>query len=196
MESSTKILRRLLDERGVEYEGGKRSVRWRDRNGVMMQAFPLADGELGMEVWSCTPEQAIAATMGDVPCLPHFWTHDGVLHVELPKLPESISVRLPDQRDREVGSARVWQYTLIDADATPTRQDDGTCHDTGTFKSWGLFTCSNCSIVIPLNAAKDARKLARSCRSDSAPTAGERWWTNEWLHLAPDGRWLAREGQE
>ena len=171
-------LRRMLDERGVEHEGGERSVRWRDRNGVMMQAFPLADGELGMDVWSCTPEQAIAATLGLEPddaamgklhdrmnvallecertlgiekadgtivvplvfemhnlleeaaalgscnctndytngertgtCLPHFWTHDGVLHIELPKLPESISVRLPDQRDREVGSARVWQYT-------------------------------------------------------------------------------------
>ena len=66
--SATDELRRLLNERGVEYEGGKRSVRWRDRNGVMMQAFPLADGELGMEVWSCTPEQAIAATLGSCNC--------------------------------------------------------------------------------------------------------------------------------
>ena len=66
--SATDELRRLLDERGVEYEGGERSVRWRDRNGVMMQAFPLADGELGMDVWSCTPEQAIAATLGRGTC--------------------------------------------------------------------------------------------------------------------------------
>lgn len=63
-------LRTLLDERGVEYEGGERSVRWRDHNGVMMQAFPLADGELGMGVWSCTPEQAIAATLGRGTCRP------------------------------------------------------------------------------------------------------------------------------
>ena len=68
MESSTKILRRLLDERGVEHEGDERSVRWRDHNGVMMQAFPLANGEMGMEVWSCTPEQAIAATLGTGTC--------------------------------------------------------------------------------------------------------------------------------
>lgn len=65
--------------------------------------------------------QAIAdelnATLGESSRLPHFWTHDGTLHVELPKLPESISVRLPAQRDREVGSARVWQYT----------RDSGTC---------------------------------------------------------------------
>lgn len=62
--TATEELRRLLDDLGVEYEGGERSLRWRDRNGVMMQAFPLADGELGMDVWSCTPEQAIAATLG------------------------------------------------------------------------------------------------------------------------------------
>lgn len=68
---------RMLDERGVEYEGSERSVRWRDRNGVMMQAFPLADGELGMDIWSCTPEQAIDATLGpnveppDPPIVPY-----------------------------------------------------------------------------------------------------------------------------
>lgn len=66
--TATDELRRLLDERGVEHEGGERSVRWRDRNGVMMQAFPLANGELGMDVWSCTPEQAIAATLGAGTC--------------------------------------------------------------------------------------------------------------------------------
>lgn len=59
---------RMLDERGVEYEGGERSLRWRDRYGIMMQAFPLANGELGMGVWSCTPEQAIAATLGAGTC--------------------------------------------------------------------------------------------------------------------------------
>lgn len=67
-ESATERLRAMLDERGVEHEGGERSVRWRDHNGVMMQAFPLADGELGMEVWSCTPAQAIAATLGAGTC--------------------------------------------------------------------------------------------------------------------------------
>lgn len=72
MESSTKTLRRLLDERGVEHEGGERSMRWRDRYGIMMQAFPLANGELGMGVWSCTPEQAIAATLEPGTC----WLHD------------------------------------------------------------------------------------------------------------------------
>ncbi len=62
--TATDELRRMLDERGVKHEGSERSVRWRDRNGVIMQAFPLTSGELGLEVWSCTPEQAIAATLG------------------------------------------------------------------------------------------------------------------------------------
>lgn len=66
--TATEELRRMLDERGVEWEGGERSLRWRDRYGVMMQAFPLANGELGMGVWSCTPEQAIAATLGQETC--------------------------------------------------------------------------------------------------------------------------------
>ena len=66
--------------------------------------------------------------------LPHFWTHDGTLHIELPKLPESISVRLPDQRDREVRSARTWQYT----------RDSGTCHITDN-GPWGYpYVCSAC----------------------------------------------------
>lgn len=77
--TATEDLRRMLDERGVEYEGGERSVRWRDRNGVMMQAFPLANGELGMDVWSCTPEQAIAATLGRGTCQQeeHGWSTEG-----------------------------------------------------------------------------------------------------------------------
>lgn len=66
--TATDELRRMLTEAGVEYEGDERSLRWRDRNGVMMQAFPLANGELGMEVWSCTPAQAIAATLGAGTC--------------------------------------------------------------------------------------------------------------------------------
>ena len=42
--------------------------------------------------------------------MPHFWTADGVLHVEPKKLPERIDVTLPDERGREVRSARVRRY--------------------------------------------------------------------------------------
>jgi len=79
--TATDILRRLLDERGVEWEGGKRSLRWRDRYGVMMQAFPLANGELGMGVWSCTPEQAIAATLGATDAKPTQEESSGTCHI-------------------------------------------------------------------------------------------------------------------
>jgi hypothetical protein len=48
----------------------------------------------------------------------------------------------------------------------------GTCHDTGTFKSWGLFTCSNCSIVIPLNAVKDAPSVGKSMPLKFCPNCG------------------------
>ena len=92
--SATEVLRRLLDERGVKYEGGERSVRWRDRNGVMMQAFPLADGELGMDVWSCTPEQAIAATLG--PAARHPKPHEQWTTVLLPEIAWGLDDRWPD----------------------------------------------------------------------------------------------------
>lgn len=39
-----------------------------------------------------------------------FWDNGDTLHVELPKLPDAIMVRLPDKRDREVHSARSWRY--------------------------------------------------------------------------------------
>jgi hypothetical protein len=138
-------VRELLDERGVEYETyiepqtGFEHVKW-NFNEHGSADFNLEFGEPWLTMYGTIsgPEQAIAATLGSCNCtngertdLPHFWTHDGTLHVELPKLPESISVRLPDVRDREVGSARVWQYTL----------GAGTCHNT---QSDFDFMCSEC----------------------------------------------------
>lgn len=50
----------------------------------------------------------------------------------------------------------------------------GTCHDIGTFKSWGLFTCSNCSVVIPLNAAKDAPEIGKVVPLKFCPNCGRK----------------------
>ena len=182
MESSTQVLRRMLDERGVEHFDGCENTLWgyeqtSESTGIYRySADEISGGFVNVWLHHCTPEQAIAATLGtrtltaeqvmaiagrhqpdycsdthvcfdwqaiadelnatlgDVPRLPHFWTHDGVLHIELPKLPESISVRLPDQRDREVRSARTWQYT----------RDSGTCHITDN-GPWGYpYVCSAC----------------------------------------------------
>lgn len=148
--TATDELRRLLDERGVEHYDGTESTLWgyEDYNesaGVYrFSADETSDGYMQMRLWHVTPAQAIAATLGDVPHLPYWWTHDGTLHIELPKLPESISVRLPDQRDREVGSARTWQYT----------HGSGTCHMEYCDEWSGdelypteAYVCSACSYV-------------------------------------------------
>ena len=118
--TATDELRRMLDERGVEYKtlSFDDATWWNDACGLEWYYGGDDDGHTIIEALDPTPEQAIAATMGDVPRLPYFWTADGTLHIELPRLPESISVCLPEQRDREVGSARVWQYT----------QGSGTCN--------------------------------------------------------------------
>ena len=124
--NATDELRRLLTEAGVVWwnqtDPEPQTVTMARLGDQLIEYHENVNGTMGYHVWNMrelTPAQAIAATLGDVPCLPYFWTADDMLHVELPKLPESISVRLPDQRDREVGSARTWQYT----------QGSGTCRE-------------------------------------------------------------------
>ena len=205
--TATERVRELLDERGVEYGfvHGYKIFHWDydGANGKWSVFAKEVDGGIKIIAYGLTPEQAVAATLGQEPddaamvklhdqmnaamlkyemaqgiekrdgdeaivvpwvakmhalleeaaalgscncsnkctnsertgaCLPHFWTHDGTLHVELAKLPESISVRLPDQRDREVSSARTWQYT----------RDRGTCNITDN-GPWGYpYVCSAC----------------------------------------------------
>lgn len=41
-------------------------------------------------------------------------SEDGVCHLELPSIPDSILVRLPDRRGREVFSAKVYRYARDD----------------------------------------------------------------------------------
>ena len=119
--TATDELRLMLDERWIEYEVDDaktvRVTRWRAYGDwVSFIEYDNGDTKFCIDARRLTPEQAIAATLGGG--YQGFWTHDGTLHIELPKLPESILVCLPDKRDREVRSARVWQYTLGDADAT------------------------------------------------------------------------------
>ena len=82
--SATEILRRLLDERGVEYfkhEDGEplRKLEKADEpatswhmGGASVCAVPIEGSDL-FDLWidHCTPEQAIAATLGGVECVPH-----------------------------------------------------------------------------------------------------------------------------
>ena len=74
MESSTKILRRMLDERGVEWWQKKRHTCWKVGKGQeveMWRAWEAHDGSLTLKVdyiYDLTPEQAIAATLGAGTC--------------------------------------------------------------------------------------------------------------------------------
>ena len=67
MESSTKILRRMLDERGVEYdtddEDGCEFTEW-VANGLEWEADSRGELVSLMPVMLITPAQAIAATLG------------------------------------------------------------------------------------------------------------------------------------
>ena len=57
-------LRRLLDERGVAHSDHYFSTTWRDGHGILhLAGEPMADGSLVVDM--LTPEQAIAATLGN-----------------------------------------------------------------------------------------------------------------------------------
>lgn len=78
MESSTEILRHMLDERGVEWEAFddfEQTTQWSTHNGAFVYWARERDGELLVETTaptkcsaSCTPAQAIAATLGRGEC--------------------------------------------------------------------------------------------------------------------------------
>ena len=109
-------------------------------------AYVAIADELNATLGSCNCSNNCTNSERTRACLPHFWTHDGVLHVELPKLPESISVRLPDQRDREVGSAMVWQYT----------RDRGTCHECADMDK-EIVRCRDCKFYTPESMTREER---------------------------------------
>jgi len=107
--TATERLRELLDERGVEWTNPNSCLRdemtsW-VANRFDYDAFEVPDGTLVLSAAhqdDLTPEQAIAATLGSCNCsnsermnaprLPHFWTHDGTLHIEATRMPTRIVV--------------------------------------------------------------------------------------------------------
>lgn len=65
-ESSTTTLRRMLDERGVKTYHEQNYITWRDANGYQCFAFETYERPGLLRVHcNLTPEQAIAATLGD-----------------------------------------------------------------------------------------------------------------------------------
>lgn len=120
MVTATDELRRLLDERGVEHYDGTERTLWgyeqtgEDTGIYRFAASEISGGFLQFDMFRITPAQAIAATLGADPrergLIPHFWTGDWTLHIEAARLPERIDVTLPDERGREVHSARVHRF--------------------------------------------------------------------------------------
>ena len=84
MESSTKILRRLLDERGVEYDtddkDGCEFTEW-VANGLEWEADSRGELVSLMPVMLITPEQAIAATLGATDAKPTQVESSGTCHI-------------------------------------------------------------------------------------------------------------------
>ena len=69
--TATEELRRMLDERGVEWSGiGDHTVLWcrRDAKYANYDAQASDWGDKLMLSWACTPEQAIEATLGRGTC--------------------------------------------------------------------------------------------------------------------------------
>ena len=69
--TATDELRRMLDERGVEWSGiGDHTVLWcrRDAKYANYDAQASDWGDKLMLSWACTPEQAIEATLGRGTC--------------------------------------------------------------------------------------------------------------------------------
>ena len=67
--TATEKLRALLDERGVEYEAecidSSNYFTWGENDCCSYTEYP--DGTV-LRIWDCTPEQAIAATLGRRTC--------------------------------------------------------------------------------------------------------------------------------
>ena len=67
MTTATDKLRRMLDERGVEWVASGTDTCWKSADGYPMRAWDTTNGT-HMRVADLTPEQAIAATLGAGTC--------------------------------------------------------------------------------------------------------------------------------
>ena len=85
--TATDVLRRMLDERGVEWWQKKRHTCWKVGKGQeveMWRAWEAHDGSLTLKVdyiYDLTPEQAIAATLGATDAKPTQAKSSGTCHI-------------------------------------------------------------------------------------------------------------------
>lgn len=98
--NATERVRELLNERGVEWMDSspipsmkpwKTSYVSFTGEEITLSCYDEPKWIMGTMVF-LTPEQAVAATLGDAPRLPYWWTHDGTLHIEATRMPTRIVV--------------------------------------------------------------------------------------------------------
>ena len=179
--SATDELRAELTKRGVE---------WRWENERTTYWYVTVDGEEWGE-WTAiemggylhlsfssgdvlTPAQAIAATLGGEDT----YTREDVegafvsgYSLGLDMFDSSKQEKGWNQNERnmdeemeDLGWVRVETATL----------GRGECHDEGTFRSWGYFTCSNCKVVVPVEAVREAPSIGKVVPISFCPNCGRR----------------------
>lgn len=101
--TATEELRRLLDERGVEWQAPNSCQRDEitqfrvggDFGGTWWEAYEMSDGtfQMSSEIYDeLTPEQAIAATLGPVPWVSPTWErwHKSLRHDEIKSIGDAV----------------------------------------------------------------------------------------------------------
>lgn len=76
-------------------------------------------------------------------------------------------------RDNDAG-LEIWSRYLTPAQAIAATLGCGECHDEGTFRSWGYFTCSNCKVVVPVEAVREAPSIGKVVPISSRPNCGRK----------------------
>ena len=134
--TATEEMRRMLDERGVEWRKAPHySGESQDNetifegNGIEWYANDHLNGRLGLRTarYEVTPEQAIDATLGHAyePPLAAHWDGD-TLTLTIPRDPSCIRVQRSAEQPCKVyaDESKVIAATLGDSDATGARQRD------------------------------------------------------------------------
>ena len=162
--TATDELRRLLDERGVEWEGTPGVTFWGNCYALDITTNEKEKVHLHL---CCTPEQAIAATLGDGDCetkmdgLRKVWLTESAATLESSRAIERDTVQ--DIIERHFGKVAVlddggpieWRddwvckvgidYKAI-ADELNATLGRGTCRN--EWERFGKFRCSNCWLQI------------------------------------------------
>lgn len=172
--TTTEILRRLLDERGVEWWEGddERKTYW-CFNGLTWEYFNDENGDawlgfLGACENDVTPEQAIAATLGPAyePPMAMHWDGD-TLTLTIPRDPSCIRVRRSAEQPYKVyaDESKVIAATLGSCNCSnncTNSERTETCHDEGDPSD---FCCSECGVRMFIDTSDTYTMIASDGRT-------------------------------